>query len=792
LSTLNAYTLAGWLLISCINFTINIPRGFAAETVYEKKNFSAGNQLLDTSITALDPTLSCGTTSSVRLRAGLAGLYQWTRNGIIIPGATARQYTALVSGFYRVRVSDTNGNIDSSRLIEVLIVPIPDVSFSINQSAQCLTGNNFIFTNTSTISEGSANYSWFYGDGAFSISQNGARSYATAGTYSVKLVATSNYGCIDSSIQTVITSIPSRVDFTVSNPSQCINANQFLFVNNSTGNGLLTYRWDFGDGSSSTVPNPGYQYSQWGNYFVKLVTTNQSGCRDSIAKSINIHPKPSVQFTANSNQQCQTGNFFQFTNTSSIQLGALSYRWEFGDGIQSGVVSPSHSFLKDGSYSIKLIATSDKGCTDSTSQLMMVHPSPISLFTVNKTVDCFNDHSFEFTNKGTIPNGSFSSIWDFGDGIGTSTNVNPTYKYLQPGTYRVNLTLRTQNNCTSSYTINLFLNPSPSGVILPIADSVICDGQFFELKATSASFYQWYRDGLPISGATAGTYNATEPGTYSVLFRNTNNCTTFSTNRFTLTKLFSPVPNFDVDRICAGLSTTFLNTSNVANSEPVKYQWNFGDGAKSDLFMPKHTYAASGVYNVRLTVTPTKCTQLERSIQKQITIQASPQGIRYQPQNAVSGKPLQLRARNFSGASYLWSPTTGLNVNNVSDPVFTHSAPQQYLISITNLAGCNFTDTLLVRMFSEKKIFVPDYFTPNGDGNNDKLFPFIVGIKNFNYFKIWNRWGQLVFQTQKEGDGWDGTLRGIKQPMETYLWMAEGLDIDGKIFQARGSFVLVR
>jgi gliding motility-associated-like protein len=108
---------------------------------------------------------------------------------------------------------------------------------------------------------------------------------------------------------------------------------------------------------------------------------------------------------------------------------------------------------------------------------------------------------------------------------------------------------------------------------------------------------------------------------------------------------------------------------------------------------------------------------------------------------------------------------------------------------------CDSRDTKIIINVIDCKttsFYVPSAFTPNGDGSNDKIYPYLVGIKNFNYFKIWNRWGQVVFETKKEGDGWDGTLRGVKQPMETYLWTAEGLDIDDKIIQARGSFVLIR
>lgn len=751
------------------------------------------NLLIDTSVTALDPTLSCGVGSQVRLQAGVAVSYQWIRNGVDIPGATSRLFSASISGSYRVRVGDGASNLDSSRLVDVFIVPNPASGFTVNQPTQCLVGNAFSFTNTTSISQGTATYTWYYGDGSFQIATNGSHTYASTGTYIVKLVATSNYGCVDSTRINVSVQSPPVADFSVNTSAQCLNGNQFFFTNNSTSSGSpITYRWDFGDGSTSTQVNPAYQYNQSGTFTVKLVTTAQSGCKDSVSQTIVVYPKPLVAFTVNNNQQCQTGNFFQFTNNSTVAGGSLSHFWKFGDGVTSGQTSPSHSYLSAGVYPVQLIEISDRGCKDSVTMNVKVDPSPTALFTVNKTVDCFAEHQFVFTNASTVSAGSFTNSWDFGDGIGSSTMLNPTYRYQQAGTYRVTLTVTTPNNCSSSYNVNLFLNQTPVGSILPVADTVICEGSFVTLKATTADFYQWYRDGIAISGATASTYNATEPGVYHVLFRNNSNCTSLSTNLITLTKVLQPTPSFAFDRSCAALSSTFTNTSVITSSLPVQYSWSFGDGGTSDVFSPSYIYQNSGTYIVKLTVTPSHCPQLARFVQQQIIVQTSPESIRYPALNAVASRDLQLRAREFSGATYQWSPGTALSSSTIADPIFNHSSAQEYIISITTSAGCEVTDTLLVRIFAEKKIYVPDYFTPNNDGKNDRLIPLLVGITKLSSFRIWNRWGQLVYLTKKDGEGWDGIYQGVKQPMETYLWIAEGLDIDGKIIRANGSSVLVR
>jgi gliding motility-associated-like protein len=97
-----------------------------------------------------------------------------------------------------------------------------------------------------------------------------------------------------------------------------------------------------------------------------------------------------------------------------------------------------------------------------------------------------------------------------------------------------------------------------------------------------------------------------------------------------------------------------------------------------------------------------------------------------------------------------------------------------------------------VRIFKEKEIYVPKGFSPNGDGNNDKIFPRLVGVRTLTYFKVYNRWGQLLYQTSNINEGWDGTFRGTKQPIETYVWIAEGVDIDNNSIKRTGTFLLLR
>jgi gliding motility-associated-like protein len=179
-----------------------------------------------------------------------------------------------------------------------------------------------------------------------------------------------------------------------------------------------------------------------------------------------------------------------------------------------------------------------------------------------------------------------------------------------------------------------------------------------------------------------------------------------------------------------------------------------------------------------------------------ITVTAAVPGIRYTAVTALPNTALPLTARNI-GTNYLWTPATGLSSNSVINPVFNFNLTVQYTIQIRSAAGCVTVDTLLVRVPAALPptnidILVPRAWSPNGDGRNDQLSVFLVNMRELKYFRIFNRWGQLVFETNSNGQGWNGFFKGQAQPADTYQWIAEGVGNDGKIIKRAGNSVLIR
>src|SRR5204862_2818881 len=143
-------------------------------------------------------------------------------------------------------------------------------------------------------------------------------------------------------------------------------------------------------GNTTTSTSPSNAYAVSGTYTVKLVVTSNNGCMDSISQNVTVYPKPTPAFTINTANQCVNGNSYTYTNTSTISSGTMTYLWRFGDGSTSTSINPTKVYAASGTYTVKLIATSNNGCMDSTSASVTVYPKPAPGYTINTANQCVN------------------------------------------------------------------------------------------------------------------------------------------------------------------------------------------------------------------------------------------------------------------------------------------------------------------------------------------------------------------------------------------------------------------
>jgi gliding motility-associated-like protein len=179
------------------------------------------------------------------------------------------------------------------------------------------------------------------------------------------------------------------------------------------------------------------------------------------------------------------------------------------------------------------------------------------------------------------------------------------------------------------------------------------------------------------------------------------------------------------------------------------------------------------------------------TLKEDIIIDQPTPGIMYPLQYAVIDMPLDLKARSF-GNRATWSPGTWLNNRTSFTPVFTGSSDQLFTIEIKTAGGCTTIDTQLVKIVPHAEIYVPSAFTPKHDGRNDYLRPTLMGIREVHFFRVFNRWGELLYEMKPGQPGWDGTRNGKPQASQVVVWMTEGVSIDNRIIQRKGTALVVR
>lgn len=356
----------------------------------------------------------------------------------------------------------TSANGCSDTIIDsVLVYPEPQFGFNTNPDSGC---SPLIVVFPSVL--GAVQYQWDFGDGNIGVGPTPSHTYTNPGpndtTYTIQLIATSPFGCTDTTYgQVLVFPIPTAA-FTAFPVTQTFPNSTVLVTNTSTG--ANTYLWDFGDGSpTSTLQNPpAHAYGTWGNYIITLIVSN-GNCFDTTTQTVTIvAPTPIADFQGPA-QGCRP-LVVQFTNNSQF---ATTYLWDFGDGGTSTQTAPSYTYFNPGTYTVTLTATGSGGQDVQTQQLIIeVYQVPTAFFTVSPTTVFIPTDPVLLFN---LSNFASSYLWDFGDG-NSSTDVNPQHIYTQTGVYDIMLIASTPNNCIDTFILSAAVEAlSDGGISIPNA-----------------------------------------------------------------------------------------------------------------------------------------------------------------------------------------------------------------------------------------------------------------------------------------------------------------------------------
>jgi gliding motility-associated-like protein len=540
---------------------------------------------------------------------------------------------------------------------------------------------------------------------------------------------------------------------------------------------------------------PSLMVTQTGAYYA--IVSSITGCsRTTVTKQIDIWETPVAGFNLNAATQCDKNNQFIFTNTSTLSTPGLLYEWDFGDGIKANMADVTHSYTKPGAYIAKLLVTAPGGCTDSKSIDITVNPTPVSAFAVDAPVQCYKDNWFVFSNKSAVSTGILTYTWDFGDGKFDNSN-DIAHHYAVAGTYDVKLSAKeTNGGCTTDSVFKVLVQQSPI-TAFTIDNNVQCfPGHQFVLTnntliLSDTLLYTWdMGDGI-IKTAKDVNYSYAKAGDYTIKLLAVTLAGCKDSIYHNVIVHPTPTADFTIRSVCENILVPIINRTFNNTTSTVNYFWDFDNGHTDIVKSPVYSYPAGGIYAVKLTVSTAQCPVSYDTKTINVTIDDVTPGIVYPDKNAAFNFNEPLQARQI-GNSVIWSPATSLSNRFSYTPIFYGISPQLYTIQIKTASGCVTVDTQLVKTHKKIEIYVPNSFTPDGNGTNDRLRPVLIGFSKVNYFRVFDRWGKLLFSMNSDQPGWDGMINNKPAETQTVVWMIEAVDVDGVVHNQQGTTVLFR
>lgn len=654
-------------------------------------------------------------------------------------------------------------------------------------------------------------WSWNFGDGSpGSILPSPTHAYTTGGLYNIQLVINTSVGCKDTIIQplfvqgTPTVNAGPDLNSCLNNPTVTLNGS----VTNATGGLWLGWAGTFTPSSPTNVVvdyTPDTSEISAGSMFLILTSTGNGVCPaafDSV--TITFVPGPTVNAGADI-QVCRDTSSVQLNGSYTVAGGVLWTTTGSGSFVPNNtdtnaVYIPTAADTAAGCITFYLSTTFNANClaVQDTMELCFYAPPTIAIL-ADDTVCTGQPLLLSATS--TTGTGYWTTN-GLGDGIFTpdslvSSTSTPTYI---PGTGdaaagMVTFIFVSTNNggCLAqrdTFTVAVIPSPSPS-----FSTDQVCFGNPTTFTNTSTavggiSGYQWLDAGTAFSTSTNPTFIFGSEGNQSVslIVTSTNGCI----DTLTQNVMVNYLPNVAFSTItpCLQGGTPFDDNSTVTGSSLAAWAWEFGDGGTSSIQDPIHQYGSSGTYNVTLVVTSAQgC--IDSLTQPTIVLPAPTANFTVSPEFANQFQDIYLTDASTPVVSWYWNFGDGIGNSTLQNPTYNYSGSGVYSIYlvVTDTNGC--VDTA----FREVTIFLPPHvpsgFSPNGSGANDLLFVYGGPFDNLD-FKVYNNWGELVFQTSDQATGWDGTHRGVPQPIGVFVWTLVATTPDGTVHEKAGDVTLLR
>jgi gliding motility-associated-like protein len=536
----------------------------------------------------------------------------------------------------------------------------------------------------------------------------------------------------------------------------------------------------------SLIPNPAIGSKFW------VIATPYSNtgcpvcdCRDTVA----------VEVSANY-PLADAGPSKIMCAGETVQIGmpavsGFSYQWFPATNLSDANAASPVSDVNASTQYILKVTNIITGCSSNDTMNIVLRPKPVPQFNVNSTEQCLQGNNFSFSNASSISAGTYSILWNFGDG-GSSSAGTPTHVYAQAGNYHIKLLVTSDQGCRDSLPRDVLVNPDPALVFGSGKDVTVCKGNTVQLSVSGAQNYTW--DPVqylscsncpnPVASPVSGTITYTVTGVTAI------GCASKDSVRIRV------IPPINIHagnaEICETKSVNLLATGGVT------YVWTPATGLnKSDVPNPVATPSATITYRV-VGFDAYNC--FTDTAFATVSVHPNPV-INLGPDlNLSTGSQQQLAytLQNGPVTSWLWTPSTLLSCTACPSPIANIKNDVAYTVYVTNVYGCKGEDNIIIKAFcANTQLYIPNAFTPDGDGINDILTIQGTGIAKIKSFRIFNRWGELLFEKlnfnpNDPAYSWDGKIRGQVGPPDVFVYIAEVICENGTSYMYKGNVSVLK
>ena len=608
------------------------------------------------------------------------------------------------------------------------------------------------------------------------------------GRYSSTLKITSAGGCVDS-FKKIINVVGPYGELNYDVTRGCLPL-PVSFKTKTFGATDLT--WDFGNGVTTNNRDSvlTYSYAKPGSYIPSALIKDPSGC------SITVFGKDMVRvddfkagFMADKVVFCDSGTV-RFTDSTGGTPQGISYAWSFGDGQQSTESSPSHFYINPGKYTVSLTQALVGGCSKTKTYTNMINVSATPVLSINAQADLCSVNKVKFSSNVKDSAAVKTWQWTFGNGERSANPVPPDQTFSSPGTYLNALTIINTEGCTTSASKTVDVGAKRE--IIALTDTTICRNAGFTIRAESLTIYTW-QPANSLSCSTCANPVALPAADTWYRVTGTQAQTGCIKSDSILLKVVQPYA------LTTSGNVVLCEKNNVqlqAFGAPF-YQWSPSTGL-NNAFIAKPVANITGTTQYQVIgYDSAACfndtAKVSIRLAERPTVELGQDAV-ISVGNSYIFKPVV----SPDVVSYLWSPLSGLDCSTCPNPVLKVKGNMTFTLKVNNADGCSSLDNInIIVTCDQSTVFIPNTFSPNEDGMNDYFFPRGKGIYSINYFVIFNRWGQKVFEKKNvalndQNNGWDGKLNGKKAESGAYTYLIEVVCDNNQSLKYSGNINLIQ